>query len=56
MFPSHSARRLPRARRRGHEFPDVDNIHLYNFLCRLLGVKPAPNDDDDRPAREALAR
>jgi predicted AlkP superfamily pyrophosphatase or phosphodiesterase len=42
--------------RRGHEFADVDNIHLYNLLCRVLGLKPAPNDGDDRLAREALAR
>jgi predicted AlkP superfamily pyrophosphatase or phosphodiesterase len=42
--------------RRGHEFADVENVHLYNFLCAILGVKPAPNDGDDRLAREALAR
>ena len=42
--------------RHGHEFADVDNIHLYNLLCALLGLKPAPNDGDDRLAREALAR
>jgi predicted AlkP superfamily pyrophosphatase or phosphodiesterase len=42
--------------KRGHEFADVDNIHLYNMLCAVLGVKPAPNDGDDRLAREALAR
>ena len=42
--------------RRGHEFAEVENIHLYNFLCAALGVKPAPNDGDDRLAREALAR
>ena len=42
--------------RHGHEFADVDNIHLYHLLCTLLGLKPAPNDGDDRLAREALAR
>ncbi len=42
--------------KRGHEFADVDNIHLYNLLCAVLGVPPAPNDGDDRLAREALAR
>jgi predicted AlkP superfamily pyrophosphatase or phosphodiesterase len=42
--------------RRGHEFADVDNIHLYNLLCAVLDVKPAPNDGDDRLVREALAR
>ncbi|MDI1320135.1 MAG: ectonucleotide pyrophosphatase/phosphodiesterase [bacterium] len=42
--------------RRGHELADVDNIHLYNLLCRVLGLQPAPNDGDDRLAREVLAR
>ncbi len=42
--------------KRGHEFADVENIHLYNLLCAALGLKPAPNDGDDRLAREALAR
>lgn len=42
--------------RHGHVFADVENIHLYNFLCATLGVKPAPNDGDNRLAREVLAR
>lgn len=41
--------------RRAHEFADVDNIHLYNLLCTVLDLKPAPNDGDDRLARETLA-
>ncbi len=41
--------------KRGHEFADVENIHVYNLLCAALGVKPAPNDGDDRLVREALA-
>jgi predicted AlkP superfamily pyrophosphatase or phosphodiesterase len=41
--------------RRGHEIADVDNIHLYPLLCAVLGLQPAPNDGDDRLAREALA-
>ena len=40
----------------GHEFADVENIHLYNLLCATLGLKAAPNDGDDRLAREVLAR
>lgn len=40
--------------KRGHEFPDVENIHVYDLLCALLGVKPAPNEGDDRLAREVL--
>lgn len=42
--------------KRGHEFDDVENIHVYNLLCATLGVKPAKNDGDDRLVREALAR
>ena len=33
-----------------------DNIHVYNLLCHLLGVQPAPNDGDDRLARLVLAK
>lgn len=42
--------------RRGHEFADVENIHVYDLLCAVLGVRPAPNQGDDRLVREALAR
>jgi len=42
--------------RRGHEFAEVENIHLYHLLCTVLGLQPAPNDGDDRLAREALVR
>ncbi len=38
------------------EIPDVANIHVYNLLCAVLGVKPAPNDGDQRLARAALRR
>jgi predicted AlkP superfamily pyrophosphatase or phosphodiesterase len=34
----------------------VQNVHVYNLLCATLGLKPAPNDGDDRLAREVLAR
>lgn len=37
--------------RRGLVTPPVENIHLYAFLCELLGIRPAPNDGD--PARTA---
>jgi len=40
--------------RKGQVIEDVDNIHLYNFLCRTLGIKPAPNDGDDRLADAVL--
>jgi predicted AlkP superfamily pyrophosphatase or phosphodiesterase len=40
--------------RRGAEIPETDNIHLYNLLCAVLGLKPAPNDGDDRLVKAAL--
>ncbi len=42
--------------KRGHEFADVENIHVYNLLCAVLGITPAANDGDDRLVREALRR
>jgi predicted AlkP superfamily pyrophosphatase or phosphodiesterase len=41
--------------RRAHEFADVENIHVYNLLCAVLGITPARNEGDNRLAREALA-
>jgi predicted AlkP superfamily pyrophosphatase or phosphodiesterase len=32
----------------------VANIHLYNLMCAVLGLRPAPNDGDDRLARAFL--
>lgn len=34
------------ALRRGVTVPEFKNIHVYNFLCRLLNIRPAPNDGD----------
>ncbi len=42
--------------RHGVEFADVENIHLYNLLCSVLGIRPAPNDGDDTLVRLALRR
>jgi hypothetical protein len=42
--------------KRGLEIPKVENIHIYNLLCAVLGIKPAPNDGDDRLVKAALAR
>jgi predicted AlkP superfamily pyrophosphatase or phosphodiesterase len=42
--------------KRGAVIPAVDNIHLYNLLCAVLGVKPAANDGDRRLVKAALAR
>lgn len=40
--------------RRGVELPEVENIHIYNLLCAVLKLKPAPNDGDDRLVKAAL--
>jgi predicted AlkP superfamily pyrophosphatase or phosphodiesterase len=38
----------------GVQLPEIENIHLYNLLCALAGLKPAPNDGDDRLVKAAL--
>lgn len=40
--------------RSGAMIPPAENIHIYNLLCRILGLKPAKNDGDDRLIRAAL--
>ena len=40
--------------KQGQEIEAVENIHVYNLLCAVLGLKPAPNDGDDRLVRAAL--
>jgi predicted AlkP superfamily pyrophosphatase or phosphodiesterase len=40
--------------KRRHRFGAVDNIHVYPLLCALLGIAPAPNEGDDRLAREVI--
>ena len=42
--------------RHGVELPEVENIHVYDLVCALLGITPAPNDGDGRLARAALTR
>ena len=32
----------------------VENVHIYNLMCAALGLKPAPNDGDDRLVRAML--
>jgi predicted AlkP superfamily pyrophosphatase or phosphodiesterase len=34
----------------------VENIHLYNLFCAVLGLQASPNDGDDRLVRAFLAR
>jgi predicted AlkP superfamily pyrophosphatase or phosphodiesterase len=38
----------------GVQIPEVENIHVYNLLCAVAGLKPAPNDGDDRLVKAAL--
>ena len=40
--------------RRGQVVPAFENIHLYEFLCTLLGVQPATNDGDPAVTRVLL--
>ncbi len=40
--------------RSGAKTGAVEIIHVYNLLCAALGLKPAPNDGDDRLVKAAL--
>ncbi|MES2697206.1 MAG: ectonucleotide pyrophosphatase/phosphodiesterase [Verrucomicrobiota bacterium] len=40
--------------RRGKEIPQFENIHIYNLMCAVLKLKPAPNDGDDRLVKSVL--
>jgi len=40
--------------RAGQVTPEVSAVQIYELLCTLIGVKPAPNDGDDRLSRELL--
>lgn len=39
---------------RGKVVPPFENIHLYDLMCAVLGVKPAPNDGDPAVTRAML--
>ncbi len=41
---------------RGKTIGRTDNIHVYNLVCAILGLQPAPNDGDARLAQAALRR
>jgi predicted AlkP superfamily pyrophosphatase or phosphodiesterase len=41
---------------RGKVIDRTDNIHVYNLVCALLGIRPAPNEGDDRLAHAVMAR
>jgi predicted AlkP superfamily pyrophosphatase or phosphodiesterase len=40
--------------RSGHVIPEVSGVQVYDLLCAVMGVKPAPNDGDDRLRHELL--
>ena len=40
--------------RRGMVVPEFENVHIYNFLCELLGLTPAGNDGDPAVIRKFL--
>jgi predicted AlkP superfamily pyrophosphatase or phosphodiesterase len=40
---------------RGVVAPSFENVHVYDFLCELLGLTPAPNDGDPTITRGFLA-
>jgi predicted AlkP superfamily pyrophosphatase or phosphodiesterase len=42
--------------RRGVTLRPVENIHVYNLLCAVLGITPAPNSGDDRLVRSVLLK
>ncbi len=42
--------------RRGVTVPPIENIHLYHFMCEVLGVRPAKNDGDAARTAALLVR
>jgi predicted AlkP superfamily pyrophosphatase or phosphodiesterase len=40
--------------REGMLVPAFENVHIYNFLCELLGLNPAKNDGDPEVTRKFL--
>jgi predicted AlkP superfamily pyrophosphatase or phosphodiesterase len=42
--------------RRGMVVPEFQNIHVYDFLCAVLGLTPARNDGDPAVTRSFLTR
>jgi len=34
----------------------VENVHIYNLLSAILGLKPAPNDGDNQLVERVLAK
>jgi hypothetical protein len=42
--------------RRGARHGSVENVHIYNLLCAVMGLKPAKNDGDDRLVKAFLKK
>jgi hypothetical protein len=40
--------------RSGQVVPAFESVHVYELLCRLLDLTPAPNQGDPAIAREML--
>ena len=40
--------------RRGLKFKPFENIHVYEFMCAVLGLQPAANDGDPAVTRDML--
>jgi len=40
----------------GVTLPPFENIHIYNLVCALLGLKPSANDGDQRLIDQALLK
>jgi predicted AlkP superfamily pyrophosphatase or phosphodiesterase len=45
----------PAFRSDGAVIDAVENVHVYNLLCAVAGLTPAPNDGDDRLVKAVLA-
>lgn len=39
---------------RGRVVPAFENIHIYDLMCAVLGIQPAPNDGDPAATRAIL--
>ena len=50
------ARRVRRRVRGGRVVKAFENIHVYELMCALLGIAPAPNDGDPKVTRRLLRR
>jgi hypothetical protein len=40
--------------RSGVTVPAFENVHIYDALCKVLGLTPAANDGDQKVARSLL--